>query len=146
MSLRIQNYAKNFSVWLTEIYTHFSVMPNTYFWNLLLMPLLKSNKSNDSTRKIIKAAFPFLKCSFNNHIQKQWFFKCIILKSAQSPLPESNPPFCTLHMWTGFTGTDERSPLMALNCASDLDSAISISSENRDSGTDPAHFKWITAD
>lgn len=42
-----------------ETFTHFSVVLNTYFLNLLLMLLLESN---DSTRKIVKAAFSFVKC------------------------------------------------------------------------------------
>lgn len=94
LCLRIQNYAKNFSIWLkNEIFTHFSVVLNIYFLKSLADVTSKEQWLN---QKNSKGCLFFFKVLISKHFQKQWFLEIYnIQKCSESLLTEFYMPFCT---------------------------------------------------
>lgn len=110
MCLRIQNYAKNFSIWLkNEIFTHFSLVLNTSLSDA-------TSKEQWLNQKNSKGCLFFFKVLISKHFQKRWFLEIHnIQKCSKSLLIESNMPFCTFAHVNWFICINERLLSMALN-------------------------------
>lgn len=110
LCLRIQNYAKNFSIWLkNEIFTHFSIVLNTSLSDA-------TSKEQWLNQKNSKGCLFFFKVLISKHFQKRWFLEIHnIQKCSKSLLIELNMPFCTFAHVNWFICINEWLLSVALN-------------------------------